>query len=133
MSRHRKPRRVQKDVKYLCQQRGGGAGDALSRVVMSGFKGIMKTSKLLQSFKGITPTPAVTANIGKIMHIIKQPVREARKLFPFRPDIPPGAKREWAKYVTKQFYAPHAANMVGQAVGENIPVWQRVFQKPLVP
>ena len=56
MPHHRKPRRVRKDVKYLRSQRGGGggrrsAGAALSRAVMTGFKGIMRTVRCYEVLK----------------------------------------------------------------------------------
>ena len=131
MPRHQKSRRVRKGVKYLRQQRGGSG--ALARAVSSGLRGLIKSVRMLRGFKGITPTPAVAEKICKLMYIIKRPVREARKLFPYRPDLPPGARREWSKYLTKQFYASQAAEMVVKAVDESIPIWQRVFQRPIIP
>jgi len=99
---------------------------------MTGLMGIIRGIRMIGRLR-IVPTARAAMAIGKVMRVIKRPIVEARKIFPFRPDLAGGAKREWAKYVTKQFYAPQAGNLIGKAVEESIPIWQRVAQKPLIP
>ena len=126
-------------MKYLRQQRGGSS--AVGRALGMVLEGLARSvRKIWPRIKVVAPihtkfvTPTLCEEIGKMVHAIKRPFKYVlNKAIPFRPNLPPGAQREWAKYVSKQFYAPKASEMVGKAVDGSIPVWQHVSKKPLIP